>query len=230
MKDYKIDTGRKRLGNFIVACFFVAFGIAFLLGTIFYKPTEKMIINDSDSSYLTDYKEGIHYTELKKPLDLEDNNVLVYFWYGCPHCYSASNALTPWLKERGDSVVIDLRHSQLGSSWSNDAKFFYTQSLMNLNPSVHDDYFRLRHNGNSASKSLLITLNKNSVDINEFNLVMDSDSIKNIMKDNFFIEKTLKTQGVPSVVVSGKYLIKLEGLNGSWDNLPSIIDHLIDKK
>lgn len=181
-----------------------------------------------DSSVI--YKEGVHYTVLDKKLDFPSNHVLEYFWYGCPHCHTADEFLQPWSEEAGERVVLEQRHSQLGSSWISDAKIFYTIKEMNLDDKVHFDYFSARQKGSVSSKSLEKILEENSVDPSEFNSVMNGDNVGVAMSVNRMVEQSLKTMGVPSLVVGGKYLVRLEGMGGSWSNLTKIIDYLVDKK
>jgi len=55
-----------------------------------------------------DYKEGVHYKKLA-PQPTETGNkieVLEFFWYGCPHCYSFEPFIQSWKKSKPSLRII----------------------------------------------------------------------------------------------------------------------------
>lgn len=202
----------------------LAFGYFFLL------PGKELLISTEDSPAKKSsvvYKEGIQYTTLKNPIDFPSNHVLSYFWYGCPHCYAAKKQLDPWVSERGDSVIFDERHSQLGASWVSDSQVYNTIKYLDLDMSYSDKYFDKRQEGLFPSNNVDAIISSIGLDVDDFKKGMSSSDVKNQMIENFTLEKKLKSQGVPSILVGGKYLVKLDGLKGDWGNLTRTIDYLI---
>ena len=54
--------------------------------------------------------EGVDYVELKPPQATETSGkveVIEFFWYRCPHCYSLEPDLEPWVKHLARDVLED---------------------------------------------------------------------------------------------------------------------------
>ena len=63
--------------------------------------------------------------------------VIEFFWYGCPHCYSLEPALQAWLKKKPANVEFIHQPAVFSDVWGKHAKAYYT-----ADHGVKDDDFR----------------------------------------------------------------------------------------
>lgn len=176
-----------------------------------------------------DIVEGVQYTVLSKPLvAFPKNHVLEYFWYGCPHCYTADPVIAKWSKE--NSIPVEKRHSMLSDNWAGDARVFYTLKEMGLTETVGSEYFSLRQNFmNSQEASIKKALEKHNKSFSDYDARSRDGSVEMAITINKLVEGTTGAQGTPSFIVSGKYLINMEKMH-SWKEVTSVAEYLIRKK
>ena len=80
-------------------------------------------------SVRADIVEGRDYTVVANPQPTESAEkieVLEFFWYGCPHCYSLHPHLKAWLKNMPSDVSFRYVPAILRANWVSGAKLFYT--------------------------------------------------------------------------------------------------------
>jgi len=187
---------------------------------------EKTLVKQVEQS--SPYKEGVHYTILDKPLMFPKNHVLEYFWYGCPHCHEAEPIITKWAASSG--VKLEHRHSVLSENWNKDAEVFYTFKKLGVLDKLHTAYFNIRHESFEFSQENLDKLlTSNQIDPVVFAKEGKSPEVQTAMAVNKLVEGTLKTSGVPTFVVSGKYLILLDHIS-KWEDVTNIAKYLIEKQ
>ncbi|XQW84178.1 hypothetical protein ACOYR1_13690 [Thalassotalea piscium] len=177
-------------------------------------------------------QEGIHYTVLQNPINRPANEVLEFFWYGCPHCKDADKYVKTWEKENAGVYQLLQAHSQLSQSWMFDASVFYGLKELDLEKKIHTDYFVERQNGSIKKQAdLKIFLQKYDININDMIAALKKDSVIDLRASLHKAELQSKTNGVPSFIVGGKYLVNLEGLAevGSWKGLGSVLNQLAAK-
>jgi hypothetical protein len=101
---------------------------------------------------------------------------------------------------------------------------------LGITKKLHNGYFNARQDGKvSTIEGLNAFLRSRFQDPVAFDAARKSSAVKLMMAEYAGMESTLKTRGVPTFVVSGKYLIKLEGISG-WGDIGSIADYLIEKQ
>lgn len=172
--------------------------------------------------------EGVHYSVIANPLKKPSNHILEYFWYGCPHCFTAEGVLDKYLKDKTQRVVVEKVHSQLSNRWRSDARFFFAfNDLANFNE-IHKAYFKLRQSASFSEEDVWDIMLSNGVSRRDFLERMASINTDMALKDSYKIESGLNIKGTPTYIVGGKYLIHLENL-GNWENLPLVFDYLINK-
>ncbi len=61
------------------------------------------------------YEEGKHYKRVNQAriIDSDKVEVLEFFWYGCPHCYSFEPKLSEWKKNKPGNVEFVARSRHL---------------------------------------------------------------------------------------------------------------------
>lgn len=151
------------------------------------------------------------------------------FWYGCPHCFRFEPYVEDWQKTIPQGVVFEQVPSVLNASWSTHARAFYALKLMGVQEQVHRKLFDALH----VKRKRL-----NSIDqLAEF--VADQGFDEKLFRDSYAsfpvdtqirksgqIEKRYGHNGVPAIIINGKYLAS-GSMAGSNDRLIKIIDFLV---
>ena len=80
--------------------------------------------------------------------------VIEFFWYGCPHCYSIEPAVNAWLKSAPKDVVFKRVPAYPSDAWGGMAVMYYTLEAMGLLEQYHSKVFDAMHkqNVNLANK------------------------------------------------------------------------------
>ena len=181
-----------------------------------------------------DYSEGTHYKKLP-PQQIssgEKVEVLEFFWYGCPHCYSFEPTLKAWEKTKPANVELVRVPAIFRPEWEVQARAYYALSNMGKIDELHGKIFTaINKDKQRLDKKELIAdfVEKNGVDRKTFLAEYDSFSVDGMVRKAKKKIKTYQIQGVPSIVINGKYLTS-GSMAGSYDNMIKITNYLIAKE
>jgi thiol:disulfide interchange protein DsbA len=181
-----------------------------------------------------DYSEGTHYKILPPQLTSSGDKieVLEFFWYGCPHCYSFEPYLKTWEKTKPANVELVRVPAIFRPEWEVQARAFYALSNMGKIDDLHGKIFTaINKDKQRLDKKELIAdfVEKNGVDRQAFLAEYDSFAVDGMARKAKKKIKGYQIQGVPSVVVNGKYLTS-GSMAGSYDNMIKITNYLISKE
>jgi len=184
--------------------------------------------------HAADYKEGTHYKKLpQQSTDSGDKvEVLEFFWYGCPHCYSFEPYVQAWKKSKPANVVFKRVPAIFRPDWEIQARTYYALSNMGVIEDVHMKIFEAVHKDKkrlNTKAALTDFVVKNGVDKEMFLKEYDSFSVDGMVRKAKKKQKAYRLEGVPSVAVNGKYLTS-GSMSGSYDNLIKIMDYLIEQE
>jgi thiol:disulfide interchange protein DsbA len=180
------------------------------------------------------YVEGKHYkrVEQSKAVEGDKIEILEFFWYGCPHCYSFEPYLNKWKKEKPDNVEFVRVPATFQPLWVLHARAYYALQMLDAGEKIHPKFFSEIHNNKNYMKTfddLAVFVQKYGVDRSEFIDAMNSFAVENNVRKARKLVDGYKISGVPAVAVNGKYLISAS-MAGSYDNMIKIINHLIEKE
>src|SRR5471030_709291 len=119
-------------------------------------------------------KLGTDYSELKAVQPVETKGkveVVEFFWYRCPHCYSLEQALEAWVKKLPADVRFIRIPAVLSDNWAIDARIFYAFEAMGMLDKVHRAFFDAIHRDhlNIASEPAMNEwLKKNGIERKKF--------------------------------------------------------------
>lgn len=169
---------------------------------------------------------GTHYTEFE-PLHDGMPEVMMVFWYGCPHC-QAIRAPIRSLEEGG--VEVEHRHSLMSQSWVTDALFFYSAKQLPQAPQLHESYFDARTNsrGPLDSENVASILEDNGLTLQSLKSDVSGKSLEREIDQTQKLERHYQLRGVPSIIVKGRYRME----NGAFKNYQELMDAvrtLLDK-
>lgn len=172
------------------------------------------------------------YTTLKNPQPVDDPakiEVIEFFSLGCPHCAGFSGSLEKWEKNIPADVSLRRIPVTFGrAAWTNVAKLFYALDSMGEYKRLEAKLFAAIHVNRvnlfvpNTMRDFLI---KEGVDIEKFDSAFKSFGVNNAIKRSDKMTDDYGINGVPAIVVNGKYLF--EGVD---DNTLKEVDALIAKE
>ena len=192
------------------------------------------LVFGSTALQAADYKEGTHYQALTpQATDSGDKiEVLEFFWYGCPHCFSFEPYVRSWKKSKPANVEFKRVPAMFRPEWEIQARAYYALSNMNIIEDIHGKIFAAVHKDKKRLNTLEAIADfvaKNGVDKQRFKNEYNSFVVDGMVRKAKKKQKAYKIQGVPTVIVNGKYTTGAS-MAGSYDKLIKVMDHLIQKE
>ncbi len=162
------------------------------------------------------FNEGAHYTVLSTPI-LEEGQqryLTEFFWLGCPHCQNFEPVLKGFLSAHPDVTLIR-KHPALGERWAFDASIFYALEFSGhseLVTPLFELYRQTRESKNSLPDVAAINnfMQQQQLDAKALTEIAQSEQARQAMEQANRAMLDNRIQGVPSLVVNGKYLVNNE--------------------
>lgn len=180
------------------------------------------------------YEEGKHYKRVDQPrtIDGDKVEVLEFFWYGCPHCYSFEPYVSKWKQNKPDNVEFMRVPATFQPLWILHARAYYALQMIGKGEDIHPKFFSQIHNKKNYMKTfdaLTVFVQEHGVERAEFIDAMNSFAVENNVRKATKLVNDYKISGVPAVAINGKYLISAS-MAGSYDNMIKIMNYLIEKE
>ena len=174
------------------------------------------------------------YRDVKPPQPVDSGNkieVLEFFQYSCPHCYSFTPELEAWRKSR----AADIDYKRLPINWDNTTinhtKIYYTLEQMGLVDRLHEKVFAAFH----RERRRLLDANEiagfmaaSGVDraqwLNNFN----SFAINTKVSRAGQVWRAYKIDGTPAMAVGGKFTTA-PSMVGSREGSLIVLDYLVQR-
>lgn len=192
-----------------------------------------LLISGSFALQAESYEEGKHYKKFAQaqPTDSgEKIEVLEFFWYGCPHCFTFEPFIKSWKKTKPANVTFSRVPAIFRPDWEVQARAYYALSSLGAIEDIHGKIFSAVHNDKkrlNKMDSIADFVALNGVDRDAFIKEYNSFAVDTLVRKAKKNQALFKIQGVPSVIVNGKYLTS-GSMSGNYDNLVKIMDHLIE--
>ena len=193
-----------------------------------------LLIVNTSLLHAAGFDEGKHYKKVAPQTtgSGEKIEVLEFFWYGCPHCYSFEPYISAWKKTKPANVEFVQVPAIFRPDWEVQARAYYALSNMGHIEDIHEKIFSAMHKDKKRLNKLELLadfVEKYGVDRQKFMAEANSFAVDNMVRKAKKKQTGYKIQGVPSIAVNGKYLTS-GSMSGSYDNLIKIMDYLIDKE
>src|SRR5919106_3784505 len=178
---------------------------------------------------------GKHYQAVTpaQPVQTGDKiEVLEVFWYGCPHCYDFEPYIDRWLSTKAADVEFRRMPAVFRQSWAAHAKAYYTAEALGVVDKIHAPLFKAIHEEKRTldnESSLADFFAKYGVNKEEFSKTFNSFTVESKVRQAMHMVHQYGVNGVPAVIVSGKYQTS-GSLAGSYEQLLKVIDYLVDKE
>jgi protein dithiol oxidoreductase (disulfide-forming) len=162
--------------------------------------------------------------------------VIEFFWYGCPHCYTFEPTLAKWLKSKPENVEFIRIPAIFSEEWGKHAKAYFTAEALGVVDAVHGDLFDGVQQSKQENKQELETEDQlakffaaHGVKEADFRETFNSFMVDSKMRQAPALAAKYGITGVPAVIVNGKYRTN-GSLAGSQDKMIDVINALIKKE
>ena len=176
--------------------------------------------------------EGVDYQRIDPVVKTSDPDKVVVtevFWYGCPHCFRFEPYVIKWADSLPDGVVFEQMPSSLNPRWVVHARTYYAMKMMAVQEQLHEKFFNaihLKRQRLDSVDSIATFIADQGYDEKLFREYYASFAVDSQVRKNNKIEQRYGHQGVPSVIVNGKYLTGA-AMAGSNKRLIKIIEFLV---
>ncbi|HEX6592341.1 MAG TPA: thiol:disulfide interchange protein DsbA/DsbL [Moraxellaceae bacterium] len=160
----------------------------------------------AESNYTTLASPG----RVEKPGQIE---VREFFWYGCPHCYRLEPHVAKWLQTKPADVNFVRTPAALNPVWEANARGYYTVEAMGALEKTHGALFQAIHVGKQQlfSQNALANFYAGfGVNPATFASTYNSFAVSGKVAQGKALAQQYGLDGVPAIVVNGKYLVKGE--------------------
>lgn len=177
------------------------------------------------------YVAGKDYTVLSSPGTVEKPGqieVREFFWYGCPHCYRLEPYVAAWLTKKPADVNFVRSPAAMNPVWEQNARGYYAVDLMGLTNKVHKPLFDTIHQKQQQifNQAALASFYKGyGVDVAKFNGMFNSFAVSGKIAQSKQLAQKYQLDGVPAIVVNGKYVVK-----GEDQKVIDVTNYLISKE
>jgi thiol:disulfide interchange protein DsbA len=169
----------------------------------------------------------------RAPTDAENGKIEVveFFWFGCPHCYSLEPLINAWAGKLPPDVVFrrqhvpfrEVKHQQL---------YFTLQALGQDNEKVMTAVFNAIHQRRLRMldpQEMVEVLAPVGIDAKAFNDAFTSFGVKTRQTRANKLADAYDLDGVPAIGVNGKYLTA-PSIAGSNEATLRVVDELIARE
>jgi len=170
------------------------------------------------------------FTTLSPPQPTEPGKIEVieFFWYACPHCYTLETAVVSWTKNAPKDVVFK-RVPAASGGWDKLAAVYFTLEAMGILDQYHGKVFEAIHrqNINLAKPDVREQwLAKQGIDVAKYKDVEKSFAVMTKVQRAKQMSASYKVENVPMIVVDGKYVVTA-GSAGGQERVFQAVDQAI---
>jgi protein dithiol oxidoreductase (disulfide-forming) len=179
------------------------------------------------------FQQGVNYKPLvpAQPTGVSPGQVeaVEIFWYGCPHCFALDPSVESWRKSGKAPYVQFVR---VPAMWNDmlktHARLFYTVEALGKLEELHPIIFReinVSRNLLDSTDKIVAFLGQHGVTADEYKKAANSFAVEAKLRRAEELNRRYRVQGVPMVVVNGKYTADV-GSAGGNQQLLQLIDEL----
>ena len=183
---------------------------------------------------LTAQAEGQSYAPVspQQPTQVQPGKieVLEFFWYGCPHCYSMEPYVEKWLQTKPADVEFIRVPGVLNKLWMDHARAYYTAQKLGVLEQIHRPLFDALHKDRRklfSEDELRDFFEEKGVKGEDFARTFHSNEVEIRLKQAYVLAQNYRLTGVPAFVVNGKYFTSGQ-LAGTYENMITTVNNLIE--
>jgi thiol:disulfide interchange protein DsbA len=179
-------------------------------------------------------RELVPFLELAQPLATDAKGkveVVEFFWYECPHCYSLEPHIETWLKKLPKDVEFKRVPAMFNQQWAISGRVYYTLEAIGELGRLHRPLFDAIHTGGlkiTNQRQLQDWLERQKADVGKFNAAYKSFAVESRLKRALELTRASKIDAVPIMMVNGRYLVTADMAKGEQRML-LVVDSLIEQ-
>lgn len=152
----------------------------------------------------------------------KDKTIVMFFWYGCPHCYKVHGEM---LKKNTPGVSVEYVAVPGNEIWTKHAQHFYTMKRMGLLPDLSDSFFDMVQaaKSNPSNSEIDKFFESHKVSIADYHKVFDSAQVQKDLEEASKLAKQYKINGVPAIYADGDHRLEMERA-ASYADIPKALD------
>lgn len=161
-------------------------------------------------------KSGVDYLTLENPLPAETGKkveVIEFFGYFCPHCYTLDAALAKWAEKHKRDVTFKRVHVRFNDNMALQQRLFFTLSAMGkLDIPIHNQLFdavQVKRTPLRNEKQIADFVQKNGIDRQRFLEMYNSFTVQSLCDGAVKMQSDYKIDAVPTIVIDGRYVTSL---------------------
>lgn len=176
---------------------------------------------------------GVDFIVLKPELPVDTPGkieVIEFFWYGCPHCYSLEPLLEDWLKKLPNDAAFRRVPAVFNERWAKDAAIFYALEATGNLERLHRPLFDAIHKDGlrtDQGAALGQWLTKNGIDTRKFDEAGRSFGVQSKVRRAAQMSTAYRIDGTPAMAVHGRYTVGAEQ-SKTQPVMLSTVDYLIN--
>jgi thiol:disulfide interchange protein DsbA len=179
------------------------------------------------------FTEGKDYRRLASPGVVDKPGMIEvreFFWYGCPHCFRLDPHINNWLKTKPADVNFVRTPASLNPVWEGSARGYFALEVMGqgLVEKTHTPLFNTIHEQRARifdEASLAAFYGRYGVDQAKFRSMFNSFAVTGKVMQSKALAQKYQLDGVPAVVVNGKYVV-----SGEDAKVMQVVSFLISKE
>jgi protein dithiol oxidoreductase (disulfide-forming) len=184
------------------------------------------------------WQEGVNYTRIvpAQPTSVASGQVevLEFFWYACPHCFSIDSLVESWKKTKPSYVSFSRVHVMWNEGNRALARLYYTLESMGKLDQLHTEVFKEIHiDGNplvvadpaETERLQAAFVKKFGISESAFREKYHSFEVDNAMRKADELVQRFRIDGVPRFIVNGKYVADVASA-GTQERLISLVGDL----
>jgi thiol:disulfide interchange protein DsbA len=152
------------------------------------------------------------YQTLRQPQITEAGNkveVVEFFAYYCPHCYSFDRQLAEWVKRQGENVVFKRVHATMTGEPMPQQRLYYTLQVMGKEEEFHKKILNAIHvqklplNGDDEIIGFMVN---QGMDRQKFTDAYHSFAVQSKVTRAIQMQVAYQIASWPSVAIDGRYV------------------------
>ncbi len=174
------------------------------------------------------------YQETREPITVTTGDkieVAELFWFGCSHCFALEPALKEWKKNMPANAEFKKVPAIFSKQWEFHGQAFYTMQALDAPEVAYDEFFNaihLKRNPLNSMGRLVAFLEDYDFTEEQVESAFNSFDVNNKMRAAKKITRQSGANGVPALVVDGKYLTS-QRLSGGTAQMFKVVDQLVGK-
>ena len=180
---------------------------------------------------------GKDFQAVSPPQPTETGNkieVIEFFSYGCPHCYTLEAPLSAWLKRKPADVEFRRIPVIFNDAWTPFARLYYALEAMGLVEKLNRDVFAALHDQKVRLQDPNVLpgwIASKGVDKQKFMDTYNSFSVQSRTQRSAELNRRYGVEFTPALVVDGRYLtgpsMTATSRDVDYDKFFKVLDHLI---